>query len=110
MALFEVHTRDATVSIAILLLASAPVCANDRAVTPEARSPTGMEEQFWTCDYTATTRRVAASEADACVANFEALKKAKFAGDFKALLSWWQENKAAQHAARSRSDRAAAVR
>lgn len=54
-----------------------------------------LEKAFWVCDYLATTRGV--SEISTCTAVYEALKDRKFAGDFDALVSWWRQNKAAQH-------------
>ena len=56
---------------------------------------TDLETAFWVCDYLATTRGV--SDISACTAVYEALKGRKFAGDFEALLSWWRQNKLAQH-------------
>jgi len=54
-----------------------------------------IEDAFWVCDYVATTR--GASEIAACTAVYEAIKDQKFAGDFDALVSWWRQNKTAQH-------------
>ena len=56
---------------------------------------TDLETAFWVCDYLGTTR--GASEISACTAVYEALKARKFAGDFDALVSWWRQNKVAQH-------------
>ena len=63
-----------------------------------------LESVFWTCDYLATTRGVLATPAAACRHATESLKRAKFGGSFPALLEWWQENKAAQHARLRRLD------
>jgi len=54
-----------------------------------------LEEAFWLCDYLATTR--GNSDISTCTAVYEALKDHKFAGDFDALVSWWRQNKVAQH-------------
>ena len=54
-----------------------------------------LEDAFWVCDYLATTRGT--SDIVTCTAVYEALKDRKFAGDFDALVSWWHQNKAAQH-------------
>ncbi|MBC8119590.1 MAG: hypothetical protein H7X75_08460 [Burkholderiaceae bacterium] len=54
-----------------------------------------LESAFWVCDYVATTR--GNSDISTCTAVYEALKERKFAGDFDALVSWWQQNKVAQH-------------
>ena len=56
---------------------------------------TDLETAFWVCDYLGTTRGV--SEISACTEVYEALKARKFAGDFDALVSWWRQNKVAQH-------------
>lgn len=54
-----------------------------------------LEHAFWVCDYVATTR--GNSDISTCTAVYEALKDHKFAGDFDALVSWWRQNKVAQH-------------
>jgi len=54
-----------------------------------------LEDAFWVCDYVATTR--GNSDIATCTAVYEALKDRKFAGDSDALVSWWRQNKAAQH-------------
>jgi hypothetical protein len=56
-----------------------------------------LEEAFWACDYLATTRGVDATPADTCGAVYARLKETKFRGDFGLLLTWWQDNKAAEH-------------
>lgn len=54
-----------------------------------------LEHAFWVCDYVATTR--GNSDISTCTAVYEALKDQKFAGDSDALVSWWRQNKVAQH-------------
>jgi hypothetical protein len=117
MAIPEVFARAAALSIAALLFASGQACANDatRPPTSEQQSPAAtagetLEKQFWACDYGAATRGILGAEAQACVVNFESLKASKFGGDFEALLSWWRDNRAAQHAARSQPRGAVAGR
>jgi hypothetical protein len=57
-----------------------------------------LEEAFWSCDHMATTQGVAASaDIATCVAIYDVLKERKFGGDFDKLLSWWRQNKHAQH-------------
>jgi hypothetical protein len=46
-----------------------------------------------------STRGVFGSEAYLCSSNHEELKKAKFGGDFAAMLKWWRQNKVAEHRA-----------
>jgi len=64
-----------------------------------------LETEFWVCDYAATTRGVFGSEAYLCSSNHEELKKTKFAGNFAAMLEWWQQNKAAEHRALAEPER-----
>ena len=54
-----------------------------------------LENAFWVCDYLATTQ--GATDTSTCAAVYEELKDRKFAGDFDALVSWWRQNKVAQH-------------
>jgi len=56
-----------------------------------------LERAFWMCDYTATTRGMHATPVDMCIAVTDELKSEKFGGDFKEMLSWWQQNKFAEH-------------
>jgi hypothetical protein len=72
--------------------ASSPAHASSSAQLAE------MERLFWVCDYVATTRGVHAAPVEACSAATEALKNAKFGGDFMALLAWWHGNKTEEHA------------
>ena len=53
-----------------------------------------LERAFWVCEYAATTR--ANADIATCAAVYEAVKQRKFGGDFEALLTWWQQNKAAE--------------
>ena len=54
-----------------------------------------LEEAFWSCDYLVTTRGVA--DAVTCGAIYYVLKERKFHGDVDKLLSWWRQNRIAQH-------------
>ena len=54
-----------------------------------------LERAFWVCDYLATTEGIV--DAFTCSTVSEALKAHRFAGDLDGLLSWWRQNKAAQH-------------
>ena len=53
-----------------------------------------LERAFWVCEYAATTHGNA--DIATCTAVYDALKQRKFGGDFEALLTWWQQNKAAE--------------
>jgi hypothetical protein len=65
---------------------------------PAAMQLAEVERLFWLCDYVATTRGVDAAPVDLCGAATEALKIAKFGGDFMSLLEWWRGNKPEAHA------------
>ena len=56
-----------------------------------------LERAFWICDHRATTHGVDATPVEACTAVFDALKEAKFGGDFGELLAWWRQNKLIEH-------------
>lgn len=64
-----------------------------------------LEKAFWICDYAATTRGVDDTPADFCIGVYDELKTRKFGGDFEQLLSWWQQNKPAEHEKLASSDR-----
>jgi hypothetical protein len=57
-----------------------------------------LENAFWVCDYTATTRGMDATPAGLCSAVYDEIKARKFDGDFERLLGWWRQNKPAEHA------------
>jgi hypothetical protein len=63
----------------------------------EARALSELEQAFWICDYTVSTRRVDTATAVACVSVTDELKARKFGGDFDALLAWWRLNKHAKY-------------
>lgn len=73
------------------------------------QAPADLEKAFWACDYAATTRGVIGGEAAMCGVIHEELKWSKFAGDFQAMLSWWQQNKAAEHQAAAAVSRTVAA-
>jgi hypothetical protein len=57
-----------------------------------------LEDAFWVCDHAATTYGVLdMGTAAACAAATYDFRLRKFNGDFDAMLSWWQRNKAHQH-------------
>lgn len=61
--------------------------------------PVDLEQAFWLCDYIATRQTIDMRTVEVCSGITEALKMAKFNGDFDAMLTWWQRNKATEHAA-----------
>ncbi|HTR59267.1 MAG TPA: hypothetical protein VMM27_13900 [Casimicrobiaceae bacterium] len=58
-----------------------------------------LERIFWQCDYVANTFGVGLEEGAYCSAIYDEVKKRKFAGDFAAMLAWWQQNKTVEYAA-----------
>jgi hypothetical protein len=69
-----------------------------------------LEQAFWECDYTVTTSGIGLSEGALCADIQEEMKQRRFAGDFHAMLEWWQQNKVAEHRAVAERRRAAASR
>ena len=59
-----------------------------------------IERMFWDCDHAATTRPMAPIDAMACSVATELFQRVAFGGDFGALLAWWREHKAVEHAKR----------
>jgi hypothetical protein len=83
-----------------LVLAAVLTCLNTQADAQESARPSrseqsidarqlaeALEKDFWACDYVATTRGVGLDEGATCGAIFEDLKRSKFGGDFRAMLS-----------------------
>jgi hypothetical protein len=102
--------RIAIALAAAAALASATAWAEQRdstGKTPQAAqarpSLKALEAEFWACDYTATTRGLEATDREVCLANYEALKKDTFGGDFAALAAWWKRNKVAEYLALAES-------
>jgi len=60
-------------------------------------TPVDLERAFWECDYAVTTSGVGLGEGALCADIHEELKQRKFAGDFQAMLTWWQQKKVAEH-------------
>jgi hypothetical protein len=101
---------------AVLTCLSAPTYADESAKSSRPsesvnarQAPANLEKKFWACDYAATTRGVGLGEGAMCGAAYEDLKRSKFRGDFHAMLSWWQQNKAAEHLALAAVSRAIAA-
>ena len=87
---------------AVLGCHGAATWAEERAQSGRSPSNAGevassLENAFWACDYAATTRGVLGAEGAKCGEIYEDVKRRKFRGDFRALLVWWQRNKAAEH-------------
>jgi hypothetical protein len=58
-----------------------------------------LERSFWACDYAATVALLDSGTAGACSAIVEDFRKARFSGDFDAMLAWWRQHKDAAHRA-----------
>jgi hypothetical protein len=98
---------------AALLLSAAlnGLCVNAAAQEPSRarpatevratdRSLADLERAFWACDHAATVSGVVDfPTAIACGGATEGLRLRRFNGDFNAMLSWWQQNKSAEHEA-----------
>jgi hypothetical protein len=95
---FRVRTGVAVVAVA--------GCASGGESPPgsdEARDIAALERAFWHCDFVGTTRGVLSAPMAACQYATDELKSRKFGGSFRAMLAWWEENKAAEHARLSRA-------
>lgn len=64
-----------------------------------ARSTAELEAAFWRCDYETTQGLLDIGTAEVCSNATEALRMARFEGDFNAMLAWWQQNKESKHRA-----------
>jgi hypothetical protein len=93
---------------AALLIAGVSICfgacAQQRPGSPSygesihARATSSeVEKAFWQCDYAVTTSGMGLGEGAWCAEISEEFKRRKFAGDFQAMLVWWQQNKAAEY-------------
>lgn len=87
---------------ALLFTLAAPATADSRDIVPlpahdAVFTLAELERAFWYCDYVATTKGVLAAPMAACRFATEQLMKAKFDGDFNALVQWWTLNKPAEH-------------
>ena len=76
--------------------APAPAAETARAAR-DAGDIAALEDAFWYCDYMATTHGVLATPMAACQFATSELKARKFGGSYRALATWWQENKDAEH-------------
>jgi hypothetical protein len=88
---------------------SAWPAAHARAIA--GRSLADLEQAFWACDHAATVFGIIDfSTATACGVVTEDLRLRRFNGDFHAMLTWWKQNKSAQHRALDDAYRAASHR
>ena len=90
--------RPALAALAFLAFTGcAAVDAGPAAAQDSDGDIAALESAFWYCDYVATTHGVLAAPMAACQYATGELKARKFGGSHKALVAWWQENKAAEH-------------
>ena len=75
-------------------------------VTPMGRSVSvaQLEQAFWICDHAATKGMIDSGSAVICGGVTDALKNRKFRGDFDRMVTWWRQNKPAQHNALDTGD------
>jgi hypothetical protein len=104
------HRSPSALPLVLALLASCTLAAPDPSYAEDGSASSRAErfvsvgappaeKTYWACDYAATTRWVGMDEGMMCSENFEQVKATRFKGDFRAMLAWWQKNKAAEHAA-----------
>ncbi len=74
-----------------------PVIPDAAMTGADRKDVAALEQAFWYCDYVATTQGVLAAPMAACRFATDELKARRFGGSFRALMQWWQENKAAEH-------------
>lgn len=108
---FESKQRDTLTWIANYVLAAAVITAGLSMAWAQARSTVPataaadagelrlekLENDFWICDFVATTRGATFTPIDICAAVTEHLKNEKFRGDYEEMVKWWRVNKAAEH-------------
>lgn len=58
-----------------------------------------LARRFWLCDHAATRGLLDLETAMRCSRATDGLLALRFGGDFAAMLAWWRERKAAEHAA-----------
>ena len=123
IAISNLRSAFSTALLPAALLVSAMLnCLSTQAYAEESASPSrstdlaksrqtaaDLEKAFWACDYAATTRGVSLGEGAICGAIYEDLKGSKFGGDFQVFLTWWQQNKAAEHQALAQGSRTVAA-
>lgn len=64
----------------------------------EATSVSDLERLFWFCDHRAARTGTDLDEGAYCYLVSDALKRIKFDGDFKPMLSWWLAHRERMHA------------
>jgi hypothetical protein len=66
-----------------------------------------LEKVFWECDHAATVHGLTdVGTGMMCGVVTEELRLRKFNADFNAMLSWWRQNKVAEHGALDQAKRA----
>ena len=93
----------AALCVPVLALAQAPLAqpataliANPAAMASRPNLES-LEQVFWMCDYVATVRGMAMGDMTECQRVSDEFTQARFGGDFKAFLKWWQAAKPREH-------------
>jgi hypothetical protein len=84
----------------LVLAGSAFAQTSDDNLVASGLDDAALESAFWNCDVLATREMLPLSVGIDCVMLTDELKRRRFDGDFSRLLAWWQQHKAAEHAAR----------
>lgn len=84
--------------------ASEPLADRHDFINPQTAAETSsstveLERLFWMCDDAAGSGTLDEHEIEVCGAATEALRRAKFDGDFDKLLAWWRLSKETEHQA-----------
>jgi hypothetical protein len=89
---------------------STQAAVNERAAArlSEVGTLAALERNFWQCEHAASQSLLDPGTAMHCSVVTETLKAQRFGGDFKAMLAWWQANKAARLAQAAGSARSVA--
>ena len=84
--------------LAPLLGLAAALTAVQVPAQPAQSEASRLESAFWQCDYDATVHGLERVDVNACTDVYDAIKRTRFAGDFEALLEWWQRHRTHEHA------------
>ena len=72
--------------------------ATQTSAQPPQSEAGRLEAAFWQCDYDATVHGLERVDVNTCTDVYDAIKRTRFAGDFEALLEWWQRHRTHEHA------------
>ncbi|MCW5634904.1 MAG: hypothetical protein KIT17_16335 [Rubrivivax sp.] len=92
------NMRWTAVAAVALAVAASPAAFGAGAAVAGAGAAE-LERGFWQCDHAASRTMLDMETAARCSRVTDELRRQRFDGDFHAFLAWWQERKAAEHAA-----------